>query len=491
MGTRGDRARDGGRTPTSGRGPPGHRRRPQKVPRLPLLSGGGGGGGRHPRSVVRSWMSLWMEGCPPTSARRRLVFATCWPPRRARTAESAAPPATPCRWRTLLHDLQDRLSDVFTADRSSGAAGSAVVTRSHPGWPIEPADLFVVDPGRPVAVSTLGDPDLARSVIGAGHPAVGVAGPTATENIGVEKIVRNVLAAPGIRVLILAGPETGGTAPTGHYAGDALCALHERGVEPETMRIRGARGRRPFVKNLAPAEVTAFQRQVRLVDLRGEADLVAVLAAVDAVVASWPAALIGPGDCDPGRLDPRCGRRAPDRGRVDRRLSTRPGGIRPHLRRSCGGTADPGALRRRASPDRGRHGTRSRRTCSGGGGARPGGHPGSRLLSGARAAESGAGPRLRHALRAGLTGGRPPAPGRAGRRSPRDRLLAHLRQDQPARAHGDRLLPHGPRPAPPRPLGSGGAAVGAQSHRPRGDVGPASAGRCCWSSRACSSPSIW
>ena len=193
-----------------------------------------------------------------------------------------------------LHDLQDRLGDSFAAAGSAELAG-ATVRRFQPGWPIEAADLFVADPGRPVAVSTLGDPDLARSLMGAGHPAVGVAGPTATENVGVEKVVRNVLAAPGIRVLVLAGPETGGTAPTGHYAGDALCALHEHGVDPETMRIHGARGRRPFLKNLARAEVTVFQRQVHLVDLRGEVDPAAVLAAVDAVVASWPASPSGPG----------------------------------------------------------------------------------------------------------------------------------------------------------------------------------------------------
>lgn len=193
---------------------------------------------------------------------------------------------------------------MFTGEKSSEPAGASAAIRSHPGWPIEPADLFVIDPGRPVAVSTLGDPDLARSVMRAGHLAVGVAGPTATENIGVEKVVRNLLAAPGIQVLILAGPETGGTAPTGHYAGDALCALHECGVDPETMRIRGARGRRPFVKNLAPAEVTAFQRQVRLVDLRGEVDLSAVLAAVDAVVASLPIGTSGPGHAPPDGLIP-------------------------------------------------------------------------------------------------------------------------------------------------------------------------------------------
>jgi len=173
---------------------------------------------------------------------------------------------------------------------------------SHSGWPIEPADLFVADPRLPAAVSTLGDPQLAQAVMSAGHPAVGVAGPTATENIGVEKVVRNVLAAPNIQVLVVAGPETGGTAPTGHYAGDALCALHERGVDPATMRIMGARGRRPFVKNLVLAEVTAFRRQVHLVDLRGESDTAAVLAAVDAVVASWPAGAPGLGGPTPGGL---------------------------------------------------------------------------------------------------------------------------------------------------------------------------------------------
>lgn len=196
---------------------------------------------------------------------------------------------------------------MFTTARPPESVAPAAATGPHPGWPIEPADLFVVDPGRPVAVSTLGDPDLARVVIAAGHPAVGVAGPTATENIGVEKLVRNVLAAPGIQVLILAGPETGGTAPTGHYVGDALCALHAHGVDPETMRIHGAKGRRPFVKNLAPAEVTAFQRQVRLIDMRGAVDLEAVLAAVDAAVppsgapsaaavAAWSAGTVSPRD---------------------------------------------------------------------------------------------------------------------------------------------------------------------------------------------------
>jgi tetrahydromethanopterin S-methyltransferase subunit A len=113
---------------------------------------------------------------------------------------------------------------------------------------------------------------LARSVAEAAGGAV-VAGPMATENIGVEKLVRNVLAHPFIGSVVLCGPETGGAAPTGHYAGDALLCLHRHGVEPGTRRIVGARGRRPYVRNLLPAEIAAFRARVRVVDLRGETDV--------------------------------------------------------------------------------------------------------------------------------------------------------------------------------------------------------------------------
>ena len=83
---------------------------------------------------------------------------------------------------------------------------------------------------------------------------------------------------------------------------------------------------------------------------------------------------------------------------------------------------------------------------------------------------------MRHAVRPGLTGDQPSALCRAGRRSPRDRVRAHLCEDQPARANRDCLLPHGPRRAALRPLGVGGAAVGAERHRPSSDHKRAPAG---------------
>jgi len=148
---------------------------------------------------------------------------------------------------------------------------------------MEAADLWVVAAGAPVAVSTLGDPELAGRLASAAPAGLSLAGPTATENIGVEKLIRNFLANPALRVLVLAGPETGGTAPTGHFAGDALVNLVARGVDPDTRRIDGARGRRPFLRNLSPEEVEAFRRRVCLVDRRGTTDVQALASLVSAV----------------------------------------------------------------------------------------------------------------------------------------------------------------------------------------------------------------
>ena len=122
-----------------------------------------------------------------------------------------------------LHDLRDGLMSEAPAAVPSvplsvvdGPIGAAAGE-----WPVEAADIWVVERGRPVGLCTLGDPDLARSIAAEDWEQLAVVGPLATENIGVEKLVRNVLAAPWLRVLVVAGPETGGTAPTGHYAADA------------------------------------------------------------------------------------------------------------------------------------------------------------------------------------------------------------------------------------------------------------------------------
>ncbi len=145
-----------------------------------------------------------------------------------------------------FHDVKDRLDAAFAAWDPEAPANEASAST---GWPVEQADLFVLNPESSVALCTLADLDLARSLAAQSHPQLAVVGPMATENLGVEKLVRNVLTSPAIRTILLVGPETNGSAPTGHYAGDALLCLLENGVDPQTMRIKEARGRRPILKN--------------------------------------------------------------------------------------------------------------------------------------------------------------------------------------------------------------------------------------------------
>lgn len=182
-----------------------------------------------------------------------------------------------------LHDLNDRLDEFlasYGSDRPPEGGGDACGSAGG-GWPVEMGDILVLDPTRPLALCTLGDPALAATMAALGHPALAVAGPTATENVGVEKLVRNVAANASIHTVLLVGPETGGTAPTGHFAGDALIALARNGVDPRTRRIIGAKGRRPFVRNVSLEEVYVFRGRVTVVDHRGLSEPADVSAALD------------------------------------------------------------------------------------------------------------------------------------------------------------------------------------------------------------------
>ena len=95
---------------------------------------------------------------------------------------------------------------------------------------------------------------------------IAIAGPMKTENLGVEKVVANVLSNPRIRFLIVAGEEV-----RGHRSGDTIMALHRGGVD-EKGRVRGARGAVPFIENLDEGAIVRFAQQVELVDMVGETD---------------------------------------------------------------------------------------------------------------------------------------------------------------------------------------------------------------------------
>lgn len=136
-------------------------------------------------------------------------------------------------------------------------------------WPPVPGEYKVLceDGECPVAVSTLGSPDLVDKLAALQPEEVCIVGKTETENIGIDKIIKNTITNRAIRFLVLAGPD-----PKGHLPGQTLISLSANGVD-EKMRVTGSKGKRPILRNVTVAEVESFRKQVQVVDLVGCEDI--------------------------------------------------------------------------------------------------------------------------------------------------------------------------------------------------------------------------
>jgi len=126
-------------------------------------------------------------------------------------------------------------------------------------WPPVRGDYRVGDATGSVAVVTL------ASRIFPGGSAI--CGPCKTENLGIEKIVANVISNCNIRFIIICGAES-----RGHLPGDTILALHKNGID-EQGRIIGSRGAIPFIQNLPREAIPRFQDQVQIIDRRGLDDI--------------------------------------------------------------------------------------------------------------------------------------------------------------------------------------------------------------------------
>lgn len=92
---------------------------------------------------------------------------------------------------------------------------------------------------------------------------VAIWGQHKTENLGIEKIVANVVSNPNIRYLILCGAEV-----RGHRSGQSIASLHANGVDADG-RIIGATGAVPYIENVPQEAIARFREQVELVDMVG------------------------------------------------------------------------------------------------------------------------------------------------------------------------------------------------------------------------------
>ncbi len=155
----------------------------------------------------------------------------------------------------------------------------------RPGWPPLPGSFTVLRFGAPVAVCSLMDETLAQVIAREAGPDLSIAGTLCTENLGIERLIHNILANPHIRHLILCGPDS--QQEVGHFPGQSLLALAQNGVDQRN-RILGARGRRPVLKNISIESVEHFRRSVTLVDLIGTSDLAKIIGVIEACAAQDP-----------------------------------------------------------------------------------------------------------------------------------------------------------------------------------------------------------
>ena len=149
-------------------------------------------------------------------------------------------------------------------------------------WPVITGEYEVGNPESPVAVCTCGSHLHNADMIKAG---AALAGPCKTENIGIEKMVANVISNPNIRYVVITGMEV-----KGHITGQAIEAFTQSGIDKEG-RIIGAKGAIPFIQNLDAPSIERWQSQVQAVVMLNTEDIGAITGKVKELASKDPGAL--------------------------------------------------------------------------------------------------------------------------------------------------------------------------------------------------------
>ncbi|MFQ6050939.1 MAG: tetrahydromethanopterin S-methyltransferase subunit A [Candidatus Hydrothermarchaeota archaeon] len=131
-----------------------------------------------------------------------------------------------------------------------------------------------------------------------------LAGMLQTENIGIEKIITNVVANPNIRYIILCGRES-----LGHLTGDAFIAFIKNGVDKKR-KIIGTEAPTPFLYNVKIEAIERFRNQITLIDLLNEGSPDVIREAVRSCYQEEPTEFMGYRLYDPGAYPepPICGK---------------------------------------------------------------------------------------------------------------------------------------------------------------------------------------
>ncbi len=122
-------------------------------------------------------------------------------------------------------------------------------------WPEVPGEYRTGTEDSPVAIAVIG-----KASADVPSDCYRIMGTLRSANIGVEKVVVNMLANPRLRFLLVCGREDG------HYPGDALVKLAENGIDDRN-NIIGAHAQFPCLPDLDRDSVERFRSQVEVVDL--------------------------------------------------------------------------------------------------------------------------------------------------------------------------------------------------------------------------------
>ena len=160
-------------------------------------------------------------------------------------------------------------SDALSCAFSERIPSGDVKESAFGGWPAVPGEYKVLCKNGecPVAISTLASPELTDRIAELNPVEVCIVGKTETENIGIDKLIKNTITNKAIRFLVLAG-----TDPKGHKPGQTILSLSANGID-ERMRVVGSAGKRPFLRNVTKEEIESFRKQVEVIDLIGCEDV--------------------------------------------------------------------------------------------------------------------------------------------------------------------------------------------------------------------------
>jgi tetrahydromethanopterin S-methyltransferase subunit A len=211
----------------------------------------------------------------------------------------------------LAVNALDSAADAPAIDLAPCSSADAA---AREGWPPYPGSYTVLRYRAPVAICTLTSRPLAEEVVRRSGAELSVVGTLATENIGIERLVENVVANPHVRFLVVCGEDS--EQALGHLPGQSLLALARDGVD-ERGRIVGARGRRPVLRNLGREAIEHFRGAVEVIDHVGSRDAAAVVESARECAAR-----------DPGPAEPFAGSRVvqPIPARVPERSTPDPSG---------------------------------------------------------------------------------------------------------------------------------------------------------------------